>query len=180
MVKEINELNADEEKEIKKELQKIYQKVRTYDENVFDFKIKKYNFSTRSGKSNDGPCFTDLGLKPKNIHSDREYINLSIIINGFFNEIDFMNSLMKKIIKKFPNNCQIALMEGSLKFLVNFEYSENNKEKLGKCTMEIELFKFENEKKYLLEFIRTEGEIKDYYENFLKINDIISKNINNN
>ena len=179
-LKEIKELSEEEEKEIRNELLKIYQKVRTYNENIFDFKIKKNNFTTRSINTDNELFFKEIDLKPKNITSNREYINLSIIINGFLDEIDFMNTLVEKINKKFLDNCLIEPRKGCLKFFVIFEDSEIDEKKLGNCSMEIELFKYEGENKYLLEFIRTKGEIKDYYEHFLIINDIISKNINNN
>ena len=42
--------------------------------------------------------------------------------------------------------------------------------------MEIELFQYENGK-YLLEFLRTKGEIPDYYKKFLDIKKIIEEKI---
>ena len=86
-----------------------------------------------------------------------------------------MNILMKKIHVEFQNKCQIEILEGGLKFLVTFYNTETGNEKFGNCSIKIDLFKYENEKKYLLEFIRRKGEIKEYYEHFLKIEEIIIK-----
>jgi hypothetical protein len=45
---------------------------------------------------------------------------------------------------------------------------ESNKE----CEMDIELFEYENGG-YLLEFLRTEGDIQEFYDHFLEIRNII-------
>ena len=50
---------------------------------------------------------------------------------------------MEKINKKFLDNCLIEPRKGCLKFFVIFEDSEIDEKKLGNCSMEIELFKYE-------------------------------------
>ena len=52
------------------------------------------------------------------------------------------------------------------------EEEEENSYK--KCVIVIELFQYENGK-YLLEFLRTKGEILDYYNHFLEIRKIIEE-----
>ena len=109
-------------------------------------------------------------LKPKKILDDSRHINLYIKINRNISEIDFMNSLII-CISNYLNGL-IKLSEDSLKFEVFFE----NKEEMDGCTIEIELFEYEKGR-YLLEFMRTEGEIEDYYHYFFGIKDLIQKMI---
>ena len=109
-------------------------------------------------------------LKPKKILDDSRHINLYIKINRNISEIDFMNSLII-CISNYLNGL-IKLSEDSLKFEVFLE----NKEEMDGCTIEIELFEYEKGR-YLLEFMRTEGEIEDYYHYFFGIKDLIQKMI---
>ena len=56
----------------------------------------------------------------------------------------------------------------------NEEEEEEDEDSDKKCIMEIELFQYEDGK-YLLEFLRTKGEIPDYYNYFLEIRKIIEE-----
>ena len=87
-----------------------------------------------------------------------------------------MNSLVNAINKTFEDKSFIETSEKNLKFEVNFgkEEEEEEKESKSNCKMIIELFVYDNGK-YLLEFLRTGGEIPEYYNYFLKIKDIIIK-----
>jgi len=96
---------------------------------------------------------------------------------------------VKEMNKKFLNKCFISGEKEQLKFEVTFENDENegeeeneeeNEEEENKsCSMDIELFEYEDGR-HLLEFLRTGGEIPEYYENFLKIKEIITKKLLNN
>ena len=100
-----------------------------------------------------------------------------------------MSDLIKDINNEFGMT-KISIREFKeyehLKFKLGFyKLEENNEEENEeeeeedidsdkKCVMEIELFQYENGK-YLLEFLRTKGEIPNYYYNFLEIRKIIEK-----
>ena len=105
-----------------------------------------------------------------------------------------MKSLYHKINYKFINHCYLKAYENSLKMEVDFEYEDSEEKKeeekeekekeekkakkhFGDCKMKIELFKYEKGK-YLLEFLRTGGTFPDYYQHFLEIKKLISKNFN--
>lgn len=108
----------------------------------------------------------------KKISNDSILINLCIKINFKLSEIDFMNSLIININDNLTNYC--SLSTGILRIKVYFE----KKEEIGSCTMKIELFKYKNEEgKYLLDFLRTEGEISDYNYYFLEIKKLIQEMI---
>ena len=102
-----------------------------------------------------------------------------------------MNSLAEKIFN-INNNNYIEADKKNLKMKVIFEKEENeieNEEKKEEnkieneenkiedesnkeCEMDIELFEYENGG-YLLEFLRTEGDIQEFYDHFLEIRNII-------
>ena len=135
-------------------------------------------------------------LSPKKISNDRINMNHHIIINGYINGNKFMNSLYNRIEKMFKNQDEfyIEASENYLKFEVTLENKieksiydkddENDNEVdenkdvieplIPNTKMVIELFQYEDGR-YLLEFLRTGGEIKDYYKYFLKIKEIIKE-----
>ena len=130
-------------------------------------------------------------LRPKKIPNDRINMNHYIIINGYINVIEFMNSLYNIIDNDEMFNEQkeffVEASEKDLRFDVTFENKieksiyddddENNGKKVQQypnTKMAIELFQYEDGR-YLLEFLRTGGEIKDYYKYFLKIKEIIKE-----
>ena len=135
-------------------------------------------------------------LSPKKIPNDRINMNHHIIIKGYINANKFMNSLYNRIEKMFKNQDEffIEASENYLKFEVTLENKidksiydkddENDDEVdenkdvieslIPNTKMVIELFQYEDGR-YLLEFLRTGGEIKDYYKYFLKIKEIIKE-----
>ena len=135
-------------------------------------------------------------LSPKKIPNDRINMNHHIIIKGYINGNKFMNSLYNRIEKMFKNQDEffIEASENYLKFEVTLENKieksiydkddENDNEVdenkdvieplIPNTKMVIELFQYEDGR-YLLEFLRTGGEIKDYYKYFLKIKEIIKE-----
>ena len=141
-------------------------------------------------------CTNEIGMSaktPKKIPNDRININHYIIIDGALSPNEFMNSLINDIKSKFGTlNISIRNFEEyeHLKFELGFydlepkdedknekggeEEEEEDEDKDKKCIMEIELFQYEDGR-YLLEFLRTKGEIRDYYNNFLEIEKIIEE-----
>ena len=177
-LKEVTNLENEEEKEkleeeYREEFSNLYKKIKDkckilqnvekltkdYDTRA-NICIEEYTlFNKNDEKENEN-------LVPKKILTDREPINLCIEIKKILEEIDFMNSLIIGITDYYGGLCKRS--DDSLRIEVFFEKNED----IGNCKMEIELFEYEKGK-YLLEFIRTEGEIEDYYHYFLKIKDLI-------
>ena len=110
-------------------------------------------------------------MRAKKFTKNKLVLNKYIIFGGILNEVDFMNSLVNSVSKKFVDICLIEPLKDSLRFKIFFE-DDGDKDN-GDCDMVIELFKYE-EKKHLLEFRRTKGSIPDYYDYFEKIKNIIT------
>ena len=175
-LKEINDLNEEEKEQLEEEYRKELS-------DLFDNKLKvKYEvlkigdemkeYITRgieSGEYNELFKNENENLKPKKILDDTRHINLCIEIKDDLHVIDFMNSLIIGISEDLKGNCKP--LDDSLKIKVFFEENEE----IDDCTMEIELFEY-GTGRYLLEFMRTGGEIQDYYHYFLEIKKMISKN----
>ena len=93
-----------------------------------------------------------------------------------------MNDLVDKIIIKYKNNyieedkiflkMEVILEEGEEEEKEEKEEEEEEKEEEKEdennkgCCMNIQLLEHEKERYYLLEFIRTKGEIEEYYKIF--------------
>ena len=193
-LQEINNLNEQEkitlDNEVRTEFEEIYQDLKEDNEELSVAEdYENLGYSTRGCESESKLLFTNKNLVPKKIPNNRINVNHYIIIKGHFNRIKFMNSLVKEMNKKFLNKCFISGEKEQLKFEVTFENDENegeeeneeeNEEEENKsCSMNIELFEYEDGR-HLLEFLRTGGEIPEYYENFLKIKEIITKKLLNN
>ena len=174
---EIQNEGQEFENKVKGELQIISKIITSNDINLKnnnDIK-EKGNYKTRSSGDDSIIYFDDKTMTPKNIPNDRKIITRCIKINGNLRPIDFMNSLANAIIKNFKEKCDIHSSKEKLQFKVEFSYKEEDELKMesGDCTMEIELFQYE-EGRYLLEFVRREGEMSGYYNNFMKIKNIIN------
>ena len=87
-----------------------------------------------------------------------------------------MNNLYYGIYNKrddLADDLSIIASKKALKLEVTFEYEvEEEDENQKKCNIDIELFKY-SENRYLLDFLRKSGNLSDYYKNFRKIKDII-------
>ena len=119
------------------------------------------------------------------------------------NANDFMNSLINEIKNAYDDRCDINADEEKLKFGITFinaedeeednEVKEDEKEKnekkeageemdevevfknnLKECIMNVKLYADGNNE-YLLCFEKNQGDLEEFYENFLKIKEIISK-----
>ena len=128
-----------------------------------------------------------VNLKPKKIKDKRNY-KYCIKIKGYINENDFMNSLVDKIKKTYKNNCLLNTNEEKLKFNITFikEYNEeendNNEEEEDEdnsrdCIMKVKLYD-NGMNEYLLCFEKSQGDLVEFYENFLKIKEIIKSMFN--
>ena len=188
---EFNNLNPEERKKLEQEVinqfGEIYQAIEDKNREIkLANSIIHVNYITRGITNEKG-----MSVKtPKKIPNDRININHYIIIDGALSSNEFMNSLIKDIKCKFGKlNIFIRNFEEyeHLKFELGFldleakdedekgeEEEEEDEDKDKKCIMEIELFQYEDGR-YLLEFLRTKGEIRDYYNNFLEIRKIIEE-----
>ena len=134
--------------------------------------ISTNGFNTRADECNENEPYFKSSIKPKNISKDRISINHFIKINGNLEVIKFMNDLFDEINNEFKDKCDIEASKDSLELEVIF-YGEKE-EKIKDCLIDIELFKYE-EDQYLLEFLRTGGDLQEYYHYFLEIKKIIEK-----
>ena len=188
---EFNNLNPGEqanlEQEVKNKFEEIYQQIKNQNKEIkLANSIIKENYTTKSVSDEKGMS----EKTPKKIPNDRINIDHYIILDGALSPKNFMNALIKDIKNEFGiTKISICVFQEyeHLKFKLGFyKLEENNEEENEeeeedidsdkKCVMEIELFQYENGK-YLLEFLRTKGEIPDYYKKFLDIKKIIEEKI---
>ena len=114
-------------------------------------------------------------LKPTKISNDTIIFNNYIIMKGYLEPIDFMNYLVDEVCVSFKKNNPIfEFSQKSLRFRVTFEIENDDEDE--EIIVQIELFKYEDER-YLLEFIKLEGEFSRYYNLFLEIKKIICEKI---
>ena len=187
---EFNNLNPGEqanlEQEVKNKFEEIYQQIKNQNKEIkLANSIIKENYTTKSVSDEKGM----YEKTPKKIPNDRINIDHYIILDGVLSPKNFMNALIKDIINEIGiTKISIHVFQEyeHLKFKLGFiKLEENNEEENEeeeeededsdkKCIMEIELFQYEDGK-YLLEFLRTKGEIPDYYNYFLEIRKIIEE-----
>ena len=183
-LKEINNLNEEEENKLENELQEyleeLYKEIKDEDDCELEIeiaeKMKEKGYNTREG-DNEKKYFYD-NLRPKKISDLSLIINHHLILNGSFDAVDFMNSLAKEINNKFEDKILFEESKESLKLKLMFEKDEEDgeDEEVNNCIIDIELFECENGK-YLLNFLRTGGEVRDYYRYFKIIKEIIIQKI---
>ena len=121
-----------------------------------------------------------INLTPKKIKDKRNY-KYYIQIKGYINANDFMNLLLNEIKEVYDTNCLLQTDERELKFKITFineDDEEENDEEIEEeedirkdCIMKVKLF--DNNNVYLLCFDKCEGDLEEFYENFLKIKNII-------
>ena len=169
------------EEEVKNILNNLYNKLK--EDNIeisIANELKKEGYSVRGYENNDDKFFSDNNLKPTLIPNDTLIINNYIIIKGYLNPIDFMNSIISEIKESFKkddkdnkdNETNYNASNENLKVKIIFKRYNNEEKK--RSEMQIELFEYEDGR-HLLEFLNIKGEFSDYYNNFLKIKEIIRK-----
>ena len=177
-LKEINDIfeNKEEKKnleiEYKNEFLSLCGKIDENDKEILlAADVVKAGYKTKGPGEKEGGLFEDMSIRPKKIPKDRMLINHYVKIEGYLsyeNQIDFMNNLAKKIFDELGGTCE--LLEENLKFKVDFGKNEEN----GITEMIIELFEYEDGG-YLIEFLRTKGNIPDYYHYFKEIKKLIKE-----
>ena len=177
-LKEINDIfeNKEEkenlEKEYKNEFSSLCESIKKNDKEILLAEdVVKAGYKTKSPGEKEKGLFEDMSIRPKKIPKDRMLINHYVKIEGYLsyeNQIDFMNNLAKKIFDELGGACE--RLEENLKFKVDFGKNEEN----GITEMIIELFEYEDGG-YLIEFLRTKGNIPDYYHYFKEIKKLIKE-----
>ena len=159
------------ELEYKENISKICENIKIEEnkELIVSDEIIKEGYNTRCDDDDKKRAFSNEKIEAKKIPNDLILVNHFIKIKGNIPELDFMNDLYDEIIENLNGFCKES--KESLKFEVTFEETEER----GICKMDIELFKYE-EGRYLLEFLRTRGEIQDYYHYFSEIKELLKKN----
>ena len=177
-LKEINNLKQEEENNLENEvrnyLENIYNEIKKENKEIkVAVKLQENDYKTRGG-DNETKFFYH-NVKLKKISDKRININHYLILNGDFSKVDFMNSLANELKEKF----NFEKSEESLKLTIHFEKeqkNEENEEEIDDCIIALELFEYQNGK-YLLDFMRIQGGIPEYYRGFKKIKEIILKKL---
>ena len=129
-----------------------------------------------------------INLTPKKIKERRSY-KYCIKIIGYIDPNDFMNSLVAEIIKSYELKCLVNTDKEKLKFRITFpkEYEENEMDDTDEeededssrdCIMKVKLYDG-GINEYLLCFVKDQGYLEDFYDNFLKIKEIVKNVVNN-
>ena len=200
-MKEINDLEKNNNEEYEKLEKKVYEKFKE-----LDVKVKNkneamntnnnFNINTGIGENKDLSDdleveYFNLDLTPKYILKTDLYMKHYIKINGEFNPAGFMNALANKIKNNYGDKCQIKENEKKLKFNAIFETSEeieiegwgeleNLKEEKNddiiferkECIIQIKLFEYLNGG-YVVRFDKIQGEIEYFHKNMNNIKKII-------
>ena len=137
---------------------------------------EKDNQNVRGSSFDDNELYFKQDLKPKKLEGERNFKDY-IKIKGDFNARRanrFMNSLVNKIIDKFGENCYLEASKNKLKFIIEFDDEEENEEEELQCTMKVNMYEC-NDNEFLLGFKKKQGDLEVFYDNFLKIKEIIKK-----
>ena len=166
-LKEVNNVTKEQEIQIKKELEDLYNNhikkvTKVYKSN--DDIINNEHLITRAGESKGDVIFENKKLEPKKISKDRLLLNQAIEINGNISEVDFMNSLYRDIKHKFEKHSYLKASKDRLNMEVAFEYEENEEEEKEEKEEEKEEKEEEDEKEEKEE--EKELEMKEEKEHF--------------
>ena len=175
----LNELNSEViamfmslEDKIGKQNEIIQKKEETGTDNTFN--------QTRGSSEEEGP-FGDH-IKIKKIKFGEKFANHYMKIKGDLNPNKFMNSLIKKIKDKY-DDYEFEFSKSKLKFSILFEREQENDENIdfeeldNTCIIKIKMYEDE-EGGYLVNFIKLQGDLEDYYTIFLNIKQIIKELLN--
>ena len=195
-MKEINDLKKDNNekyKELKEELKSIFsglqQEIKEDDEQI-ETKPKieeREDKPIKKSFSENEELYFPLNMQPKKFDKD-EFVNNFLIIKGYLNPAEFMHSLTKQMVEDFKDLDDYELYanasKNSLKLEASFELRGSYETEINSidelkgtnCIIIISLVK-EGEDEYIIQFVRKEGEIEDYYGFFLKIKEIIKKKL---
>ena len=177
-LKEINEIESDEEKfakfkeDYKNYMQRIIDKLNKSSEvntnkNKKDKEEADETSNSRAIRENIKQYFNSK-MKPKKLINQKYNYKYFMKLKGDLNPAEFMNILINEMEKKYNDDCQIAPDEKKLKLTVAFDEKE--------CEMDIKLYKL-GENEHIVAFDRKNGEdkIEIFYDYVSEIKDIIKE-----
>ena len=136
------------------------------------------NQNVRGFSPDANKIYFNQDLKPKKLNKERNFKDF-IKIKG---DIDskranrFMNSLVIKLIDEYGELCYIEASKEKLKFTIEFtdEEEDETEEEEIECIMQVKMYEC-NDNEFLLGFKKKQGDLEVFYDNFLKIKEIIKK-----
>ena len=176
---EINNLlknNKEEYEKLEQEyidyMKKIEDKVKKENEDSFEIKPEneenQKKLDTRG--FDDKEQIFDESMEPKKLKENKK-LKYFLKIKGYIDPVNFMSSLFYKIIESYGED-EIYLKASETKLALKIIFENENEEE---DVMWIKLYKSEFSE-HILSFNKTKGNIEIFYENFLKIKEIIKKN----
>ena len=197
-LKEINNMKEEELKDYEEKYRKIFEEleINMENNNIIKQENKETINSNQVNKSFE--CKINLfdinkEIEPNKLNDDEfDNHNNCIIIEGYIKPVEFMNSLAGLINKKYKN-CIVDKIGKKLKLIVmiakekseNMEENSEGKEKENEkeeedeeendniYKMYIELLEIKKDNRYLVNFIKGDGDIEDHYQLFIEIREII-------
>ena len=155
-------------------MKKIEDKIHNQNEDIIEIKPK--NEENQEKEAIKGISFDDKeqifdeSMEPKKLKENKK-LKYFLKIKGYINPVNFMSSLFYKIIQNYDKDeIYLEASKTKLAFQIIFE-NEDGEEGI----MRIKLYESEYNE-YILSFNKTKGNIEIFYENFLKIKEIIKKN----
>ena len=155
-------------------MKKIEDKIHNQNEDIIEIKPK--NEENQEKEAIKGILFDDKeqifdeSMEPKKLKENKK-LKYFLKIKGYINPVNFMSSLFYKIIQNYDKDeIYLEASKTKLAFKIIFE-NEDGEEGV----MKIKLYESEYNE-YILSFNKTKGNIEIFYDNFLKIKEIIKKN----
>ena len=179
--KEINNLLKNNKEEYEKleqkyiqYMKKIEDKIHNQNEDIIEIKPKNEENQEKGAikgiSFDDKEQIFDESMEPKKLKENKK-LKYFLKIKGYINPINIMSSLFYKIIQNYDEDeIYLEASKTKLAFKIIFE-NEDGEE----GAMRIKLYESEYNE-YILSFNKTKGNIEIFYDNFLKIKEIIKKN----
>ena len=155
-------------------MKKIEDKIHNQNEDIIEIKLKneenQEKEDIRGISFDDKEQIFDESMEPKKLKENKK-LKYFLKIKGYINPVNFMSSLFYKIIQNYDKDeIYLEASKTKLAFKIIFE-NEDGEEGI----MRIKLYESEYNE-YILSFNKTKGNIEIFYDNFLKIKEIIKKN----
>ena len=155
-------------------MKKIEDKIHNQNEDIIEIKPKNEENQEKGAikgiSFDDKEQIFDESMEPKKLKENKK-LKYFLKIKGYINPVNFMSSLFYKIIQNYDKDeIYLEASKTKLAFQIIFE-NEDGEEGI----MRIKLYESEYNE-YILSFNKTKGNIEIFYDNFLKIKEIIKKN----
>ena len=182
-MKEINDMNEEQlnelNEEVIEEFLRLEDKKNDLNETIQSDQTSASTANYNSNRGEEEKAF-DNNIPIKKIKNGDKFANHFIKIVGKIDPYVLMNNLFEKIQNKYKMDCEIEKADDKLKLILNFdleqqydiENEEIPEEINNTCCIKIKLYEDEPGG-YLINFIKIQGNIQDYYERFLEIKEII-------